>query len=195
MRDALNITSTSEDDSLEEFITSACRAIDDWCGQAFFDSGSASARTFRAGIYNRAKVDPFSTVTGLVIKTDQDDDGTFEVTWTSDDYELERFGGAMADVLSAPYDTINAVGSYYFPTNTRRRLVLQVTARWGWGAVPAQVTTAAILASIDLWKRRDAPFGVQTTEFGPLRISGDVAAKLHGLLGRFRRYDRVSGIS
>lgn len=194
VKDALNIQSTVDDASLEGFITGACRAIDVWCGQSFYDTGAASARTFRISDECCVTVDPFSTTTGLVIKTDDDDDGAYETTWTATDYELEPFGGDMANLLGAPYDTIHSVGRY-FTTDNRRRLVLQVTARWGWAVVPAQVTSAAELISIDLWKRRDAPFGVTTTDFGPLRVSNDVVKSLTGLLGVFRRYDRVAGIA
>lgn len=49
---------------------------------------------------------------------------------------------------------------------------VQVTARFGWSAVPYQVNEATILKAASLFKRKDAPFGVAGfNEFGAVRIT------------------------
>lgn len=181
------------DPQLEQRITSACRAIDVHCGQFFYDSGAASARTFRPRSIHRLKVDPFSTTTGLVVKSDTSDDGTFATTWAAADYEVDYFG----DNPSYPFDTIEAVGAYTFPIYYRRRRTVQVTARWGWAAVPQNVLEAATILSVDLWKRKDTPFGIATgtVDFGGLRIGRDVMAQVASLLQTFVRVDRMIGVA
>ena len=65
-----------------------------------------------------------------------------------------------------------------------RRGRLQVTAKWGWAAVPSVVTEACRILSTDLWKRKHAPFGIQTAtvEFGGLRIGRDLVANVRSLV-------------
>jgi len=191
----LGIDDFQDDATLEAAVTSGSRAIRDWCGQDFYPASSATARTFRPFNAYMAKTDPFSTTTGLVIKTDDDDDGTYETTWSASDYELDRFGGDMADAIAAPYDRINGI-ERLFPTCTRRARTLQVTAQWGWAAIPQPVHEAAKILAVDLWKRKDVAFGIQTgtIEFGGLRIGRDVMAQVSSLLQPYRRMDRVMGI-
>lgn len=178
---------------LEARITSACRAIDVHCGQFFYDSGAASARTFRPRSNTRLKVDPFSTTTGLVVKSDTSNDGSYATTWASTDYEVDHFG----DDSTHPYDTILAVGTYSFPIYYVRRRTVQVTARWGWSTPPQLVVEAATILSVDLWKRKDTPFGIATgsVDFGGLRIGRDVMAQVASLLQTYVRSDRMVGIA
>lgn len=192
VRSALNILSTGEDSSLESEITSACRAVDEYIGGSFYDAGSASARVYQPCNDHVLKVDGFSTITGLVVKTDTSRDGTFATTWASTDYELLPLSGG--NYASRPYDTISAIGGKLFtlPVYGGRTGLVQVTARWGWAAVPYPIRSAALLISCDLWKRRDAPFGITTTEFGPIRVSGDIVGKLRGLVGPYRRHPMVA---
>lgn len=198
-RERAGIPDHGDDPIIEDAVNESCRAIDVHCGQFFYDSGSATARSDSCKILNAytALVDPFHTLTGLVIKTDDDDDGTYETTWAASDYEMIRFGGAASSMLSAPYDTIRAVGSRYFPTNTRRQNVLQVTARWGWAAFPSNVVSAARIVSLDQWKQKDVAFGVitGTVEFGGIRVSNDVFRRVSSLLQPFMRVDRTAGIA
>jgi len=181
------------DPQLEQAITSACRAIDVHCGQFFYDAGSATAKTFRPRSDVRLKVDPFSTITALAVKSDTGDDGTFATTWTSADYELDYFGNDPANA----YDTLEAVGSYMFPIYRRRRRTVQVTARWGWSAPPQNIIEAARILSVDLWKRKDTPFGIATgsVDFGGLRIGRDTMAGVASLLQTYVRSDRMIGIA
>lgn len=185
-----------QNSALESAITDACRMIDRYCGQQFYDSGSASARTFTPRHNYRIKVDPFSTTTGLIVKTDADSDATYETTWTAADYELDYFGGDFGQTISAPYDTIRAVGAYTWPLVSRSRSV-QVTARWGWAAVPADIAGAAAILAVDLWKRKDAPFGIATgtVDFGGQRIGRDMLAQVASKLDPYRRADRTFGIA
>ena len=93
IQDRIVINDTADDAGLEGAITSACRAIDVWCAQVFYDAGSASEKTFRPTDPYCVEVPPFSTTTGLIVKTDTGDNGGFATTWASTDYELDTYGG------------------------------------------------------------------------------------------------------
>jgi hypothetical protein len=182
---------------IESKIVAASRAIDERCGQEFTPAASAATvRYYRPRDAYTAKVDPFHTTTGLVVETDDTDTGVY-VTWTAADYALRRFGGNRAGRLAAPYDTLVAVGGYRFPVTNLRPDPVKVTAKWGWTATPSAVTEACEILTVELWARREAPFGIQqTVEFGPSwRIGRDVYAQVSDLLRPFERLDITAGFA
>ena len=194
----LSLDDQDEDQRLSSAANAACRMIDKWCGQFFYDTGSATARVYRPNNSRELRVDPFSTTTGLIVQTDSDDDGTFATTWGTVDYELSPAGGYDPILGSVPYDEITAVStSLMFPTWLRRRNSVQITARWGWAAIPEEVSEAAKILAVDLWKRKDTPFGITsaTADFGALRIGRDSLAGVMSILQPFRRWDRVVGFA
>ena len=89
-------------------------------------------------------------------------------------WPVSRIGSFYA--LSA----VNSLGSAGWPGGfgsgnswgyMMRRAVIQVTAKWGWSSVPPEVKYAAALATLDLSKGPDAPFGVAgSNDFGVLRV-------------------------
>jgi len=182
---------------IEGKIAEASRAIDSWCGQSFAPDANATARVFRPTGSKLCRTDPFWTTSGLVIKTDSGDNGLYETPWTSGDYDLEPFGGELGQMWAAPYDTIRAVGSLSFPMVAKRLRSVQVTAKWGWAAVPDVVRGACEILTVDLWARKDTPFGItqSVAEFSGLRIGRDVMAGVVSLLGPLRRYERTMGIA
>lgn len=170
IKDYLEITSSSHDTDLERSVEAASRKIDQFCGRIFYDTGSATAKTFRAWHPYELDVPDFSTTTGLIVQTDTSADGTYDETWTiTTDFVVEPVGTHLGTV---PYNRMVAVGARAFPTWGRRPRV-QVTARWGWTAVPTDVEIVCLELAGELFKRKDAPFGVANfNEFGAVRVSG-----------------------
>ena len=122
--------------------------------------GSVSARVFAAEDPVTLKVDDFSTSTGLIVKTDTVGNGTFDRTWTSADYQLEPLNGVVEGIEGWPYWRIRAIDDEAFPVDPTGRARVQVTAKWGWAAVPDAVFQACLIQSLANFKRKDAPFGV-----------------------------------
>jgi hypothetical protein len=167
-------------------VEAASRMIDAYCGTQFYADSSATARTFAAEDKWLVIVDDISTTTGLVVKTDDDGDGTFEVTWAAADYQLGP-ENALARGEAVRQIAVASSGNNTFPRWRDSRLV-QVTAAWGWPAVPKQVKLACLIQSARLYKRRDAPFGtLDAADFGgvPVRTRLDSEAEI--LLQPFRR--------
>lgn len=172
VRDQLSDKDARVDEAqLERAISAASRAVDRWCGRRFWADSSAVVLTYRPEESCKAAVDDISSTTDLVVKTDDDNDGVFETTWTiGTDFQLEPLNAAASGTAYAWWDLV-AIGSQRFPTHGPRAR-LQVTARFGWSAVPEQVTDATILKSVALFKRKDAPFGVAGfADFGAVRIT------------------------
>lgn len=152
--------SDGDDDAvrLPGAVSAASRGIDKFCGRQFNDAGTTSARVYRATSDCLVKVDDFSTTTGLVVKIDADGDGAFETTLSTSDYECEPLNGIVDGEPGWPFWTIRAVRWQRFPMLGRAGV--QVTARWGWTAVPSPVVEACRVAAEELFKLRDTPFGI-----------------------------------
>lgn len=181
----VGISDSVDDAPITEALASASRHVEKICRRQFNDAGTPSPRTYDPDTWTLTVVDDFSTDSGLIVKTDDDDDGTFETTWTlGTDFELRPLGNIRDGVAGWPYFQIYAVGTKEFPNI--RRAGVQVTAKWGWTAVPAPIKEATLILGEEIWKMKDAPFGVAGFgEFGSIRIREN--PKVQALLGNYRR--------
>lgn len=179
----LDVSVTSRDTRLTDAINSASREIELFCNRQFNKQVTATARVFGASSCHRAVVDDFHTTTGLIVKLDTGDSGTFDTTLAATDYELGPLNGVVDGQSGWPYWQINATGSYSFPVGAWRRRsgVLEVTAQWGWDEVPAPVKQACFILAANTYKLADAPNGIAGLgEFGVARVHDmpQVQAKL-----------------
>lgn len=187
LRAWLGVHDTADDTQLSLALDVATRKVDDHCGRTFATASVAAARTMRAIDSVVLRLDPgwdIQSTSGLVVKTDDNDDGTFETTWTSGtDFELDS-GIGYDGAAGWPYSRLVAVGDRLWPMYTRRRAV-QITALWGWAAVPDPVKQATLILAAEAWKMKDAPFGVAAFgDFGPMRVRDHPAVAQ--LLARYR---------
>jgi hypothetical protein len=156
---------------LRQAIAASSRAIDRFCGRRFWQSLAAETRVYRPDDPYVADVHDIATTTGLVIRTDTGGDGSWATTWPAGDYQLEPLDAGVDGVTPHSWTRIVAVGARTFPTGSRRA-TLQVTARFGWSAVPDEVTSACVIKAVSLFKRRDSPEGVAGFgDFGAVRIT------------------------
>lgn len=175
---------------LDRAVNAASRAIDKYCGRRFWQDSEPATRVYRPDDPYVAWVDDISTTTGLIVATDTAADGTYATAWTTDDYQLEPLTAAGD---SAPWWRIVAVGGYTFPQGTRRA-TLQVTAKFGWAAIPDEVNAACLIRASSLFKRKEAPFGVAGfSDLGVVRISRRGDPDVVDLLDPFVRHD-VCGV-
>jgi hypothetical protein len=150
-------TDNVDDSVLSLAISAASRLIDNATDRQYGLGGDAFARYYTPcysptlGRYE-AEIDDLMSSTGLVVKTDLEYDGVYETTIT--DYVLHP--------RNAPSDykpwTKLVFGQGV--TTSYREGSLEVTAVWGWTAVPEAIKTATLIQASRFYKRRDAPFGV-----------------------------------
>lgn len=149
----------SEITRMENAINAASRSIDEFCGQFFYDAGSAAAIVLKADHPRRLWVPTFSTLTGLVVKTDEGDNGTYNQTWTvTTDYIADPYNGVDTAGRTVGYRRILAVGGRSFPTYGLRPRC-QITIRQGFTAVPTDIYEASLLKSARLFRRTESPDG------------------------------------
>lgn len=145
---------TTTDDDLQRVIEAASRAIDTYTGTRFY--AASETRYYTAKFHDLIVVDDLLSVTTL--KTDDDDDGTYENTWTSSDYRLEPVNASLDGL---PYRMIRTKvnGDYSFPTSVDAGV--EIAGSFGFSSTtPARVAQAAVLLAMRLWRRKDAIFGV-----------------------------------
>jgi hypothetical protein len=170
LRSRLNITDTTDDGRLTAALAAASRGIERTCQRQFNSAGGVSARMYRPNSQYEAKVDDFSTSVGLIVKTDEGDDGQYDTAWQAFDYELWPLNGIQDGETGWPYWRIRAVESKWFNIWSRRAF-LQVTANWGWAAVPSVITESTLIVATEIFKLKDAPFGVAGFgDYGAVRV-------------------------
>lgn len=181
---------TTDDTTLTLAVNSASDQVNRYCDRVFTADATVTTRDYRVDTLGSPlylDVDPISTTTGLIVQTDDNNDGTYETTWTlGTDFRLEPTNAAAAGV---PWTRIVVLGPRRFPKLAYRPEV-RVTAKFGWpgGTVPDAVKQATLILAAKIWKRKDAPFGIAgSPEFGSeLRIlAGDWDAER--LLRPYRR--------
>lgn len=155
----LGSADSADNGRLELSITAASRQCEAYTGRRFWQDATVQVRTYYPNNSAECFVDDISTTSGLIVKVDDDDDGVYETTFTASNYVLLPLNAANANPVR-PYDLIRLVSSdTSFPGNGFRPSV-QVTAKFGWPAVPDDVTKACLIQAAQLFKASDAVFGV-----------------------------------
>lgn len=193
----LGISSTSEDTNLTQIIGAASRVVDRHTRRRFWVDDAVSAKVFTPEFGDLQFVPDISTATGVVVKTDTTDSGVYDTTWTVDNRTSYGFGlepvNAQAEAETVgdwPYTRIRALAGS-FPM---LRYSLQVTALWGWPAVPDDVETATTMLTSRLWKRKDAILGVAGgADVGFIELARRMDPDIQRLLAPYRVLD-VAGL-
>lgn len=183
VKDELQLsTTTSQDTILSAKITAASQQIDQFCGRTFAPADTAAARTYstrgrtvRTDDGELLMIDDIGSLTGLTVESGTPGGST----WTDITSQVETH---PLDAISRGYPVTGLLlVSGVWPARAR------ITAPWGWPATPAVVSTAAIIQTVRLYKRKDSPEGVLgSAEWGGVvrmsRIDPDVAALLAPLV-------------
>lgn len=171
LKSRLQIEDTDDDHEIQLALHTVTDWINSYCGRHFYQL--TEARTYRPENVWTLLIDDLVSCTSLDL--DYDGDGVYEVHWTEGvNFQLSRFNynynqhdmgiarpSNYVQVLQAS-GISNTGGSGWFPwvwpfTNQNR---VQVTGVWGWPQVPPNVSQAALILAADLFKSKDAPWGV-----------------------------------
>jgi len=181
---------SSFDVELSEALDTASRAIDAWCGRVFYaDTASTTLYYWPRfdGSWWVVSCEDLHTVTS--VKHDAGDDGTYETTLTvTTDYVALPRNGTHAGVSGWPTSALRLRSG--FSVRTYGDLEpFQVVGKLGWAAVPDQVRQACLILAQELFKTRDATFGVMQgwNDFGPVRVSADTFKRVRTLLSPFAK--------
>lgn len=162
LRDYSQIGDSADDLWIAQVAAAVTQQIEQWCRRQFNDAGTASARVYVPNSASHVIVDDFHTVTGLVVKTGTGVGGVFGTTLT--DYTLEPLNGVQYGRIGFPYRRIVLPTASFVSPNGRP--TVEVTARWGWAAVPDPVKRAALIQAARILARRNSPHGLQSAGSG-----------------------------
>lgn len=144
---------------IDRVLERASRAIDKVCRRRFYADEAATPRKFAPLTSCKVRLDDFYTIDDLEVALDSGDDGTFAQVLSAGDYELEPANGVVDGESGWPFSRLVTTGQLLLPRSTRR-YTIQVTATWGWAAVPGDVSEATEIAAAEMLKMQEAPFGV-----------------------------------
>lgn len=180
---------SSDDPMIELAIEAASRQIDGYCDRRFWQDSEVKTREFFAHDSRCCDVDDISTSVGLIVKTDEDGDGTFETTLTVATDFILLPPNAADNTPVEPYTALRAVDNHGFPVLSNGRPGVQVTAQFGWPTVPDNIEKACIIQAIQLFKAKDAAFGVATfgDMGGGLRVSAGLNPIAKALVDKYAK--------
>lgn len=189
----MGITVSTYDAQLESAVNAASRLIDGYCQRRFWLDSQVGTQTFVPQSLLELEIDDdIGSTSGFILRTDASGDGTFETTWSASDYQLTPVNAAHASPEAKPWTGIRAVGTKTFPWLVNTWLTrldrVQITALWGWPAVPADVSQACLIKASRLFRRKDSPEGIAGYgDFGPVRLSRSEDPDVVALLAPYRK--------
>lgn len=160
---------TTRDTLLSSALTAASRAIDRTTGRRFWLDATPTARVYRLHARvvweedgNVLKVDDIGDTTGMTVESASSSGGTYTPI-TGYDTSPDN---ALAD--GEPITGLLRPNSIWGTSFTR----IRVTAKFGWPAVPDDITEAALIQATRLYKRKDSPEGIiGSAEWGVRNLS------------------------
>lgn len=180
LKSFLKISDTVDDTELTPALTTASRDIEHYCRRQFNRAETATPRVFTPRDRCMVRVHDFYTADDLAVSVDVAHDETFSSALTVDQFWLRPHNGVVDGQEGWPYTSLVSAGGAFFAG------LVRVTARWGWEAVPDPVHQACLMLSSELFKTKDAPWGVAGFgEFGPVRVRRNPMAS--ALLEPYRR--------
>lgn len=187
IKSVLKINDNVDDFLLETSIEAASRQIDGATERVFYPT--SETRLFRPRDSFHCDIDDLVTLTTL--KTSSRADGTFDITWTETDRQLEPLNGLVGGSYR-PFDSIKAIGEYLFPLWEPKSVnayeaTVQVAGTWGWATVPTAIKQATILLAMRQFKRYDSPLGVAGFgDIGVIRV-GRIDPDIEALIMPFKK--------
>jgi hypothetical protein len=188
---AARITDSIDDTLLELSIESASREIDSYTERVFYSTGGTPvARVYIPQDIYLVETDDIVSVT--TVKSDSAGDGTFDITWTFTDFQLEPLNG-RAGGIDTPATRIRAIGDYLWPVYEPRNVnsnqaSVQVTGVFGFATVPTAVRQATILSALRQYKRYESPTGVLGfSDIGAVRVGTKLDPDVERMIQPYRK--------
>lgn len=185
---------TGDDAKIERSVEAASRQIDGWCGQRFWKDATVVTSEFYAESPRCCPVDVdgragIGSTSGLVVKIDDDGDGTFETTLTISTDFILRPTNNPDETPVMPWTEVWLADNYLFPCHANGRPAVQVVSIFGWPAVPDDVEKACIIQAEMLFKAKDAPLGVAGFDQmgSAMRVRSDLHPMAKALLAPYRK--------
>lgn len=184
MKAYADITDGYDDTEITRVVSAVSRNIERFCGRQFNDAGTASARVFEPASSCLVRVDDFSTTTGLVVKSDTGNDQSYATTISASTYRQEPANGVVDGQTGHPFRRIVIYTGTPFIVNGNP--TVEVTAQWGWTAVPDDVKQATMIQAARIFGRRQSVHGVIGAGDFAFRVSSRMDPDVEDMLAPYR---------
>jgi len=150
-----------DDEMLDLIIPAVSREIDRLTFTRFFTTDDNETRYFTPNHTEEINL-PIDLLSINTMKTDEDGDRTYEITWQTTDYDLLPFN-ALVDLEPFRDIRISPAGSYAFPLVQKG---LQISGKFGYCSSDnidiwaAEIKMACLLGCHRIVKRLDTPLGI-----------------------------------
>ena len=153
-KERIDVTDDLDDAKLEQIITAGSRIVDTITSRRFY--AATETRYFTAERSDYLRVFDLLSVTTL--KTDEDGDRTYEVTWATTDYDLMPYNATL-DGMPFTWIETTPDGDYSFPVDLKKST--ELAGSFGYASTtPPLIEEACVLSSHRLLKRADTPLGI-----------------------------------
>jgi len=179
MKGRLGMFDSTDDAELQTAIFTGAAWINEFCGRHF--TRITEARTYQPTNVWILDIDDLVDDPSITVTVDQDGDGVFEQPWIRNvDYQLRLGGGRYNPHITGgtrPFRQLQVIQSgkwlpFTWPYSHLDRV--RILGPWGWPYVPWQVAEANRILSADLFKMKDAPFGLSgSSDLGVVRIGAN----------------------
>ena len=108
------------------------------------------------------------------------------MTFAAKDYQLEPLN-SISEGLTWPFTRIRAVDDYDWSV-FGDEATAKITGVWGWPAVPASISQAAVIQGSRIFTRLQSPLGIAGFgDMGVVRVSRQLDPDVAQLVEPFRR--------
>jgi hypothetical protein len=197
LKHRLNISDNRYDYEAQLAIQVVANWVNNYCGRHFYRLHEA--RTFIPESVWGCPLDDLvsdpAVVSGTQVNLDYNGNGVYDVSWalgvnyqlklggmgnSEDNYNINAAGVPrpyrQLQVLTGVAGVSAIPGGGWLPwiwpyTYLNR---VQVTGTWGWNSVPPAISQAAMLLAVDLYKSKDAPWGVAgVSDLGIVKVQSN----------------------
>ena len=181
---ALRITDAVDDTLINMAGSAASELINGYCGRSFENYGTAT-RYFAPNDLYVLQVDDLAG-TAITIQSSSNADVVFDVTFAAKDYQLEPLN-SISEGLTWPFTRIRAVDDYDWSV-FGDEATAKITGVWGWPAVPASISQAAVIQGSRIFTRLQSPLGIAGFgDMGVVRVSRQLDPDVAQRVEPFRR--------
>ena len=202
LKNYIGLTGSGKDTNISNAIQAASRQIDRITRRRFWQDSTTQNKFFTPVSNIFLDVPDISTSTGLVVKLDDNDDGTHEKTLTLDtDFILTPVNPKIIHIDGGttylePFTQLKILN-----TRTSERFDpdivnhVKITAKFGFSFIPEPIKQATLLQGLRLFKRKDSPFSVfGNEETGTVELFNKFDPDAMNLLKDFRKMDLTGQI-
>ena len=192
----LTIDAVTYNDDLAHAINTASRQIDGHCGRVFYPNtttGVYETRYYYSADPSLLLINDCITINEIALGTGTTN--AYPTIVPSTEYVTEPLNGYADGLMGWPITRVRFTDDHILPTQWQQYPDVRISARWGWSVAPEPVRQACLIMAAEIFKMREAPFGVAGfAEFGAVRV-GKMSAQATALLTPYRNMNAVAGIA